>query len=1587
MKRLYKIILFLFFIAGPYWLHAQEPARTETREIWITISDTYQQHDSIIAMLQDVKNIGLVNGLIIKAYQSPAEAVPGVSPKKEFEETGSGFITVYEGTTAAFVRMYKPNDTLVQGDMIQVRVQVPVLPYRSIFSELAFGGLIFSDAKKEPLFSLEYLLYNDSRKVEDSIFSIIVKSLQNTYELVKDRTDLPPSMHTRVKEGRFANRIPLEIIRDVTAKELEAFFLYIKAYPVGYMGKNFRASESFAGWLVSNSPFSVGEVKQALFPWYKNKAELSKRIALYKRDMLSEHTASQLAAEATELSDKLKFEEAHELADFAIALAEALNDTASKPTAYICKAQVYLDQDKYTEAITWCDKATAAAIPAKDRDIEMQAIIKKGFCQYKISKYRETEQTLKEAERRLELYHAELGEKKYNNNLRKIFEYRSSISYKSGRYEEALRLLDSAVSFNNRINSYDANITNAGYYTFTGKVYNEQGRPSDALTAFEKAYTIYRNNSDVLNRSIVENEIAYSHFKLGNYRTTIEKAESAMQRLLKWGDASNAGYSKNLAASAYREMGMYDSALVAQRASIELRTLSGNLEGQAISWKSMGELYKLSGSKKLSLQAYDTAQYFYIRLKDSAGMADVYNAKGQVYLDDENYKRATEWFERAKGISPKSTVEALYKLGASWSAIDTAKARKYFTDARLKSKADGNTAYRFAASKSLAMMAYREEDTLTGDKYYDECMALSRQMNTAYSQAACLSLKGYRFEAQTELDSALQYYHQSMAITDTADITESISSLNSIANVHTSKGEFAQAEAALNRAMQLAEDMSDSLSLGSTMQFASFVYSLTADFDKGMQLNDNALSIFRKSGMMLRLASAYASRGVLLTGMGDNKNSILSYLYADSLYRDELQDEQHRTILNNIAVVYNAQGDYARALKYLQQSLGVSRKSRMNEGYLLARGNIAEALVGLKRTDEAKALLLDVLPKTKQLKLNRVASGMALVLGKIYLDENNLVKATEYFTYAGDYAKESGEQEKRISALISLSRIYTKENKTAAAKNNLEESVLLTRKYRIMSGWQSYYELGLLYYNQRQHDSAIANFKQAVELLDKSAENLYGGEEARKLFNNDPRKADLYNKIVFSYYNLGNIKEAWTYANRSSIAGIKELSGSLSVNSGDEERNEALRKLLAMQQSKKALENALDKQEGQAKKETLKKIEILEADYNNFLQDVVVQYPELSTYFSRSNADEFNNYKGKLPDDVAVALYLQNGNTLMIFTLTNEKLAVDTMTVNIAPKISAFISTIKNTQKQTRTGPLSERSEPQDEEASGETGDFKTIADELYTYLISTVEDKIGTKKRLCIMPTGVFSNMPFQCLGRNVGKDQFRFLLEDHPIFYTNKMSVFNKREGEDTGNRLMQSFAAFGVPDAKLQYNISEVKTIGKILGADSTIYTDGRATESMAKYSLRNKKYIHFATHGVLNYSSDYSQSYLKLLPDKDTADGNNGQLTMREVQRLGIKDCDMVILSACQTAVAKELVEGWSISPANSFLVSHVKSVVASLWKVADEPTGLLMEYFYENLRAKMDKTEALRQAQIKLSQDVRYRHPNYWGAFVLYGEWR
>jgi CHAT domain-containing protein len=1584
-----KYYLFALLLLMSVYSSAQAPVKTEEKEIIFKVYYVYQEHDTIIAFVESANGMGVQKGVSATAYQAYKNAKDNTEPNREFKAIGSGRVIRADSLIACLIKLDKSSEALHEGDMIGLKINVPALGYRSIFSELVFNKILLANINNENFYALNDLVSDDSKQKEDSFYRVMINDLAESYEFLKTFDNLPENVISKMKTGRYAGKSTLEIMRDATKKDIESFLLFVKDFPAKYMSQPYKLNETFVTWLINDAPLSPTEIKNTLFPVYKNKPLFYQLLPVYKQRIIKDGHCRIFMANIEKFLAAEKYAEATEFNDFIKTVAYAVNDTTGKSLFWLYEAEINHNQDKYAAAVPLCDSAIKYAVLANEHEYELAGISKKIFCLYKSSQYSPAKKLLQDFEKKLISYRSAITDEVYNKNWQKRYEYEGAMYYTEGNYGQALKSYAQLIELNKGINSYESLKKNAEYFSFIGRVNNDQGKPSNALDSFTKAAGIYRINFDTLEWAKAQNDIAYSYYKLADYNRCMVYTDSAMQKLLMLGDNNNAGYSQSLKGSSYWELGLYDSAVLAHKESITLRKKANNLSGQAHSWKSIGELYLLSGLKNQALSAYDSAANFYRQLKDSSGLAETYNKKGNVFYNDENYKKAVEFFEKANGINNKSTVEALYNLGNAWNTIDTAKARNYFTACILLSDSTKNTGYQFDATWAQASLAYRTNNIKAGDKLYQSCLLLSKQLNTAHSYADCMSLKGWGYKTQSQLDSALYYYNSAMTIYDSTSQSGVINQLNNIAEVNLSMGNFLKAKEFYNKAISLAKASNNNIALGSTLEATSFLFGLSGEFEEGLKNSDSALAIFNRSGNMLRLANAHVSRGTLLKSIGEYSKSINSFLTADSIYKDQLASEYRNSVSNNIGVVYYTQTDYENALKYHRMALGQLKKGVYDESYFLYRGNIGEDLFYLKKYKEAESELQEVFPQAKEKKLNRVASGMALALGKLYYETNQAEKAVDYFNYASQYANSSGEKESAIEAFNYLGLINKENGRMENAENNFRNAVNMVSAYKLAGGWEPFYQLGVLFFTQNKYDSAIQYFKKAVELLDKNSENLYGGEEARKIFNNNPKKSDLYNKITFSYYNLGNINQAWAYANRSNIAGIKELSGSLSSSSNNEEKNEALKKLLAMQQSKKALESTLEKQEGLAKEETLKKIEIVEANYNNFLQDVVERYPELSVYFTRSNADEFNNYKSKLPEDVAVLLYLLNNNTLMIFSLTREKLSVDTMTIDVTPKVNAFIEAIKNTSKQTGTGPLAVRSEPMDEDKPSGNIEFKDLSSQLYNILITSVADKISGKKKLCIIPTGIFSNMPFQCLGKKTGNNNFKFLIEDYNIFYTNKMSVFNADEKSMAVRTGMQSFAAFGVPDATLSFNIGEVKEIGKILGSDSTVYADARATESMAKRSLRQKKYIHFATHGVLNYSSDYSQSYLKLLPDKDTSNGNNGQLTMREIQGLGIADCNMVILSACQTAVSKQLVKGWNISPANSFLVSNVKTVVASLWKVADEPTGLLMQYFYENLSLPqpMEKAEALRQAQIKLSQSPRFSHPNYWGAFVLYGDWR
>jgi CHAT domain-containing protein len=99
-------------------------------------------------------------------------------------------------------------------------------------------------------------------------------------------------------------------------------------------------------------------------------------------------------------------------------------------------------------------------------------------------------------------------------------------------------------------------------------------------------------------------------------------------------------------------------------------------------------------------------------------------------------------------------------------------------------------------------------------------------------------------------------------------------------------------------------------------------------------------------------------------------------------------------------------------------------------------------------------------------------------------------------------------------------------------------------------------------------------------------------------------------------------------------------------------------------------------------------------------------------------------------------------------------------------------------------------------------------------------------------------------------------------------------------------------------------------------------------------------------------------------------------------------EMVVLSACQTALGKEVRGEGAISLTRGFMYAGAKNIIASLWNVNDSYTSQLMQKIYAKiLKGKLIPATALRQSQIEMWKRKQNNHPFYWAGFTLQGDFR
>jgi CHAT domain-containing protein len=98
--------------------------------------------------------------------------------------------------------------------------------------------------------------------------------------------------------------------------------------------------------------------------------------------------------------------------------------------------------------------------------------------------------------------------------------------------------------------------------------------------------------------------------------------------------------------------------------------------------------------------------------------------------------------------------------------------------------------------------------------------------------------------------------------------------------------------------------------------------------------------------------------------------------------------------------------------------------------------------------------------------------------------------------------------------------------------------------------------------------------------------------------------------------------------------------------------------------------------------------------------------------------------------------------------------------------------------------------------------------------------------------------------------------------------------------------------------------------------------------------------------------------------------------------------LVTLSACRTALGKELNGTGVISLTSAFLHAGAARVLSTLWEIDDEAGAEFMRLFYERLLTHRDSpASALRRAQIAFMEGGRWQSRYFWGGYRLYGDWR
>ena len=843
----------------------------------------------------------------------------------------------------------------------------------------------------------------------------------------------------------------------------------------------------------------------------------------------------------------------------------------------------------------------------------------------------------------------------------------------------------------------------------------------------------------------------------------------------------------------------------------------------------------------------------------------------------------------------------------------------------------------------------------------------------------------------------------------------------------------------LSEALNLARQLGSEYLQMQTLTHLGGIY-LASDLQKTFEYYTEALS--KVSALKEPSWEAFILDGLgqLYWRRGEPQKALASSQRALALHSSIGDRKAEANTLSNIARILRATGETDRALEYLERSLALQRATgyRLGEGAALTF--LGESYLSLNQQRVALTYFEQAVEIAHQLG-NRDLEATALTgIANCHRDLGEFQVALDYSNRALRLEQEIPSREGEAWTLGQIGGTYDSMGDAPKAVAYLQQALEMQRAIGARRDEATTLRfLALALRNQNRLDEALRQIELAINIVEESRSDLIGPQLRTSFSASTQKFYELYINLLMQMHQkeplAGHDVTAFAASERARARSLLDLltESRADIRQGVDlallERERSLQQQLnsrSEQLTRLLSGKHTEEQEMAARKE-------VEALLTNF-QDVEAQIRVHSPRYSALTQPQPLSLKEiqQLLDENTVLLeYALGGERSYLWAVTTKSIK----SFELPPR--AEIETAARRVYELLVAQADDL--------------YPEALTKLSRMLLNPAADLLG-KKRLLIVSEGTLQYIPFGALpvsespvelsGRRVSSSrQLRAtsapLIQNHeivslpsasvvgvlrremgerrsapktlavladPVFdkddqRVTKTSKLQKTDEQrqiekdvqktDRPSALQRATRDFGVNNFdRLVLSRREADQITALASGGQPLKAlDFAASRATATDSdLSQYRIIHFATHSLLNSKQPELSGIVLSLVDEHGRP-QDGFLRLYEIFNLKL-DADLVVLSACQTALGKEIKGEGLVGLTRGFMYAGAPRVVASLWKVSDEATAELMKRFYQKmLRDGLRPAAALRAAQVSMLNEKQRSAAYYWAGFVLQGEWK